>query len=107
MNPSSSICQEFAGRIEYLPQWQPDLIDSCPVEGAYRQAGSKCELRYKMGNREMVIMETIIERKLPDSIIIEYQTDEVWNQLQHHFSETDNGDTLWTVNCELRCRGFI
>ena len=55
---------ELLDSIEYLPQWQPDLIDSRPVEGAaYRQAGSKCELRYKMGNREMVIMETIIEQR--------------------------------------------
>ena len=98
---------ELLDSIDHLPKWQPDLIHVHPVEGPYRQPGSTCELRYKMGNGEMMMTETIVERKLPESITVQYQSKEVWNQLQSQFTETDSGDTLWTLDCEFRCTGFM
>ena len=56
--------------LENLALWQPDLLETRQLEGEYRQAGAKTELRYKMGKKELVMVETIVERTLPDAIVV-------------------------------------
>ena len=93
--------------LENLALWQPDLLETRQLEGEYRQAGAKTELRYKMGKKELVMVETIVERTLPDAIVVQYQSKDVWNQLHSTFSQTDADQTLWTLHCEFQCRGYM
>ncbi|MFT6694840.1 MAG: hypothetical protein ACJAXU_000330, partial [Paracoccaceae bacterium] len=62
--------------------------------------------RYKMGRREIVMIETLESCDLPESLIAIYEADKVWNRNENWF--VDLGDTTrWDMKCEFQCNGFV
>lgn len=90
-----------------LPKWQDGLQSFTPLDGAPGQPGSTSRIRYRMGRREIEMIETITARDLPDRFDATYETDGVWNIVQNRFSETEDGGTRWHIDTEFRCRGFL
>ncbi len=89
-----------------MPKWQPSLLSFKHLDGEAGQVGATSELVYKMGKRDIVMIETITERNLPQTFSGTYQTKGVWNQVANHFAEHD-GKTIWTMNTVFKCTGFL
>ena len=89
-----------------MPHWQPSLLGFTHLTGEAGQAGATSELKYQMGKREVVMIETITERNLPDVFSATYETKGVWNQVSNHFVEQD-GKTMWTMNTVFKCTGML
>ena len=89
-----------------MPHWQPSLLSFTHLSGEAGQAGATSELKYQMGKREVVMIETITERNLPNTFSATYETKGVWNQVSNHFVEQD-GKTLWTINTVFKCTGIL
>ena len=89
-----------------ISKWQPSLLSFKHLSGELGQPGATSELIYKMGKRDIVMIETIIERNLPQSFAATYTTKGVWNQVANHFAEQD-GKTTWTINTVFKCTGFL
>ena len=89
-----------------MPHWQPSLLSFTHLTGEAGQAGATSELKYQMGKREVVMIETITERNLPNTFSATYETKGVWNQVSNHFVEQD-GKTLWTINTVFKCTGIL
>ncbi|GAA4900090.1 SRPBCC family protein [Ferrimonas pelagia] len=89
-----------------LPRWQPELLSFEPLEGILGQPGSTSRLLYRMGKKEVVMLETVIERALPDRFCARYQADGVDNRCDNRFFEQDNG-TLWQMETEFRFHGWM
>lgn len=89
-----------------MPHWQPSLLSFTHLTGEAGQAGATSELKYQMGKREVVMIETITERNLPDVFSGTYETKGVWNQVSNHFVEQD-GKTMWTMNTVFKCTGML
>ena len=92
---------------ENVPKWQDDLVWVEPFEGERGMPGAKTRMVYKMGRGEIEMIETVLTRKLPDEYHGTYEAKGIWNYIENHFSETNDGKTIWRVETELRCSGLI
>jgi hypothetical protein len=89
-----------------MAKWQEGFISFEHVSGNAGEEGAKSKLKYKMGKREVEMIETIIKRRLPDEFNGSYEAKGVFNIVENKF--IDNGDsTKWIVNNEFQFKGFM
>lgn len=81
--------------VDNLPKWQRGLKSFEPLEGSPGMPGAKSRLTYQMGKREMVMIETITKRELPDAFDGTYEIEGVHNIVENRFSELGPDRTLW------------
>lgn len=89
-----------------LKHWQPGFISFEPISGDWGKPGSKTRLNYKMGKREVEMIETITVRNLPDEFSATFEAKSVWNMVKNTFTEND-GITTWTAENEFKLKGFM
>jgi hypothetical protein len=90
-----------------LPKWQPGFISLEPIEGLPGEVGSKSKLKYKMGKKEIEMIETITENNLPYEFNATYETKGVFNIAKNYFTEVDNNSTKYTTEQEFQFQGFM
>jgi len=90
-----------------MPKWQPGLISFEPLSGTPGQVGAKSRLRYKMGSRDIEMIETITERNLPDVFSGTYETKGVWNEVINRFEEISPEKTLWVSDVTFKFSGMM
>lgn len=106
MLPRAKVIELFDNP-ENLKHWQPGFISYEHLSGEYGMPGSKTHLKYKMGKREVEMIETIIVRKLPDEFSGTYEAKGVWNKIKNTFLEKDPGTTIWKAENEFKFKGFM
>ncbi|MAN26101.1 MULTISPECIES: SRPBCC family protein [Mesonia] len=94
------------GSIENLKHWQSGLVKAEPISGILGEEGSKMKLEYKIGKREMTLIETIIKKKLPTEFHATYDTKGVHNIQKNYFQESKPQQTRWISECEFQFSGF-
>ena len=72
-----------------LFKWQPGLISFDHISGTAGEVGAKSKLLYKMGSREIEMIETITVKNLPDEFSRTYEANGVWNEVKNYFQEID------------------
>ena len=92
---------------ENLYKWQPGLISFEHESGTAGEVGAKSRLEYKMGKREVKMVETITVRNFPDEFSAIYEAKGVWNEVKNYFHEVDENTTKWVSENEFRCSGFM
>jgi hypothetical protein len=90
-----------------MKHWQPGLISYEHLTGDSGKPGATMCLKYKMGKREIEMIETIIVRKLPDQFSATYEAKGVWNEVKNTFTEPQPGTTIWTSENEFKLKGFM
>ena len=90
-----------------LKKWQPGLQSFEHFAGEAGMTGAKSKLRYKMGKREIEMIETIIVRDLPDEFSATYEANGVWNEVKNFFQEASDNQTLWRFECTFKFSGFM
>ena len=92
---------------ENLEKWMTGLISIEHLSGDLGKIGSTYKLKFKMGKREMEMIETIQVKNLPDLFITTYDVKNVWNEVRTHFEKIDDSTTkYWTEN-EFKMKGFM
>ena len=104
--PRSRVIELF-DNFENMKHWQEGFISYKHLEGEPGQVGAKSELHYKMGKREIDMIETITERNLPDVFSGTYEAKGVWNEVKNYFSELDDNKTKWETENEFRFTTFF
>lgn len=89
-----------------LAKWQPGLVEIEPLEGIPGQPGGKTRLVYRMGSREIEMIETITERQLPDRFAGTYTTDGMINHIVNRFEDL-GGKTRWHTDNEFIGSGWL
>jgi uncharacterized protein YndB with AHSA1/START domain len=90
-----------------IAKWQPGFVSMEHIEGEKGQVGSKYRMKYKMGKREIEMVETILERNLPEVFAGTYEAKGVWNKVINHFKDNgDNTTRYWTEN-EFKMKGMM
>ena len=69
--------------------------------------GAKSRFEYKMGKREIKMVETITVRNFPDKFSAIYEAKGVWNEVKNFFQVIDENTTKWVSENEFRCSGFM
>ena len=90
-----------------LPKWQSGLLSFEPVSGEPGRPGAKSRLRYRMGKREMEMIETITTRNLPHEFSGTYETPGVLNVQKNYFEEVAPDRTRWKTESEFRFNGWM
>ncbi|WP_250432745.1 SRPBCC family protein [Hanstruepera flava] len=92
---------------ENMKHWQKGLIDYDHVYGTPGEIGSKMKLSYKMGKREMELIETITFNDLPYALHATYDTKGMHNIQENFFEELAENQTKWTSKNEFIPTSFM
>lgn len=98
---------ELFDSVENLKEWQPGLISFDHISGVAGQEGAKSRLKYKMGKREIEMIETITRKNLPQEFSGTYEAKNVWNEVKNFFEEKNEGQTLMRSESEFRFTGIM
>lgn len=89
-----------------MGEWQDGFISFEHISGEMGAAGSKAKIKYKMGSREIDMVETMESYDLPDEMVAIYEADKVWNRNINRFTDLEDR-TRWDMECEFQCGGFV
>lgn len=97
---------ELFDNTDNLKEWQPGLQKTEHLSGEPGQAGAKMKMYYKMGKREIEMIETITVRDLPEKFHGTYDANGVHNIQKNYFIELDDQTTQWKSICEFQFNNF-
>ena len=98
---------ELFDSTENLKKWQNGLKAFEHLEGEPGQQGAKSKLIYDMNGREIEMIETVINRDLPDELSFAYESKGVWNSCVNLFNDLSPDATEWRMDNEFRCKGLM
>ena len=90
---------------ENMKHWQKGLVGYEQLSKNPGQEGAQMSLTYKMGNREMDLVETIIKKNLPEEMHATYDAKGVHN-LQKNYYKDENGKTRWITESDFQFSGL-
>jgi len=89
---------------ENLDEWRDGFVRFTPLEGPVGLEGSTAEFVFRMGGFPVVMLETILERDLPDTFAASYVSGPITVLVTNTF--TDLGDTTeWAVDSRYHIQG--
>lgn len=88
-------------------KWQESLISYETVSGNTGETGSKTKLLHSLGRRKTEMIETVELNKLPKEMVCIYEAPRAWNRVVYRFTEVSSSETLWELDSEFRCSGFL
>lgn len=98
---------EYFDNLDNMKHWQEGYVSHEFMEGKEGQPGAKTKLYYKMGKREINMIETITQRDLPREFSATYETKGVWNEIKNFFTDLGDGKTKWRTNNEFKFSGLF
>ena len=92
---------------ENMKHWQKGLNSYKQLSGPPGQEGSKMELHFQMGKRELVMVETIIKNNLPYEFHATYDAKGAHNIQKNFFKDIDGNRTVWVSESEFQFSGLF
>ena len=90
-----------------MARWQQNLESFRHVSGEPGQPGAVSELRYDEKGKEVILTETITERRDPDFLAGTYDSPMGKTLIVNHFEAVDENSTRWTFWCNFTFKGFM
>ena len=90
-----------------MKKWMKGLVSFEPVSGIPGQVGAKSKLRFKMGSRDVEMIETITVRNFPAEFSGTYEAKGVFNVVINKFTDRGNGTTKYISEQEFQFSGFM
>lgn len=87
--------------------WQDGFISYKHLSGQPGKEGARAQLSYKMGKRDVEMIETITKSNLPDELHATYEAKGVYNIQKNYFKEVDKNTTKWVSKNEFQFSGFM
>ncbi len=98
---------ELFDNADNLSKWMEGLVSFEHLSGTPGQVGAKSRLKFKMGNREIEMMETVTVRNLPEEFSGTYEAKGVFNIVKNKFVALPNGKTKYISEQEFQFKGFM
>lgn len=77
--------------------WMPGFLDAKLLEGQEGQVGAKVALTFQMGKRQMIMIETVLDRPSDRSIRGCYEANNVYNEVNNLFEPVGENSTRYTT----------
>lgn len=90
-----------------IKEWQPGFISMDPISGIPGKNGAKTKILYKIGKREVEMIETITKNNLPDEFFATYEAKGVFNIVAIFFEALPNEQTKYISETEFEFKGFM
>lgn len=107
INKPIDMCWELMDNPDNLKKWQPNLISFKQIEGKLGEEGSKMEMVYKNGKKEMTMIETIVINDGPELYEASYDMKGVHNRMVSRMQAKGKNQTLWTTEQEFEFNNFF
>ena len=92
---------------EKIAMWQPGFISMELIEGEGGTVGTKHRMKYKMGKRDIEMVETILVNELPDAFTATYEAKNVHNVVENYFYDNQDGTTRYRTQNEFKMSGMM
>ncbi len=92
---------------ENMDKWMDGLQSFEHLSGTPGQVGAKAKLRFKMGKREIEMIETVTVRNLPHEFSGTYEADGVFNIVKNKFIKLSDTKTMYITENEFQFKGFM
>ncbi len=89
-----------------LKKWMEGLEHFEHLSGEMGQPGAKSRLKFKMGKREMEMIETITVRNLPEEFSGTYQMNGGFNIVKNKFSVVSENKTKYSTESEFQFKNI-
>ena len=90
-----------------MKEWMEGLQSFETISGTPGEEGAKAKLKYKMGKREIEMIETITKRNLPEEFTGTYETKGVFNIVKNRFIPIGDNKTKYVTEQEFQFSGFM
>lgn len=97
---------ELFDSVENLYKWMPGLLSYEHISGEPGHAGAKAKLKFKMGKREIEMIETVTLRDLPHEFSGTYEAKGIYNPQRNLFIAIDANTTKYESISEFQFKGF-
>ncbi len=88
-------------------KWMKGLQSFEAISGNPGQVGAKSRLKFKMGKREIEMIETITVKNLPDEFSGTYEAKGVFNIVKNKFIALPDNRTKYISEQEFKFLGFM
>ena len=88
-----------------MKHWMRGLVSHEMISGIPGQEGAQMNMRFKMGKRDLEMVETILKRNMPEEFHSTYDTKGVHNIQRNYFKE-EGEQTRWISECEFQFQAF-
>ena len=100
VNKSIDIVSEMFLDPSNLGQYQDGFISKETVEGVDGEEGCISTLKYKYGNRDMIMTETVVSNNLPEYYEAFYHHEHMDNIMRCYFTAEDDSSTKYVYEYE-------
>jgi uncharacterized membrane protein len=90
-----------------MKEWMEGLQSFEHISGTPGQLGAKSRLKFKMGKREIEMIETINVRNLPHEFSGTYEAKGVYNVVTNRFLPLPDDKTKYITEQEFQFNGFM
>lgn len=90
-----------------MGKWMEGLQSFEHLSGTPGEPGAKSRLKFKMGKREIEMIETVTVRNLPDEFSGTYEAAGVFNIVKNKFEKITENKTKYFTENEFQFKGFM
>lgn len=98
---------ELFDNSDNMSKWMNGLQSYEHLDGEPGQTGAKMKLYFKMGKREVEMIETILVKNLPDEFTASYEAKGVYNIVKNKFVPKNETITRYITEQEFQFKGFM
>lgn len=99
---------ELMDNPDNLAHWQDGFVSYEHLSGTPGKPGAKAKLFYKMGAREMELIETLSEKNWPDIMSATYEHKHMTNTMTNRLTDLGGGKTKWEAELEyIKFNAFL
>lgn len=91
---------------ENMKHWMRGLVSYERLSANKNTEGARTAFKFKMGKREMNMVETILKVNFPEEFFVAYDSKGVHNVQKNYFEEK-NGKTIWSSKSEFKFDSFM
>ena len=89
-----------------MKHWMRGLTSYEVISGEPGQEGARMNMKFKMGKRDMEMVETIIKSNFPEEFHATYDAKGVHNIQRNSFHEVNENQTKWVSESEFQFASF-
>ncbi len=93
--------------VDNLKKWMEGLESFEHISGTPGEVGAKSRMEFKMGKREIEMIETITAKNLPEEFTTTYEAKGVFNIVKNSFEPLPDNKTKYNTEQEFQFKGFM
>ncbi len=94
--PRKKVLEHYTN-LDNLQHWVDGFISVEHVTGEVCKPGARYEVKFRVGNLNILATETITRNDLPEELWLEEECDGLTNLAKNFFIDLGNGKTKWVI----------